>query len=472
MAVNATAVWRVRTGGSNANGAGFDPAISGAGTDYSQQDTAQLTVTDIACSASTTVTSATGGFTSAMIGNAIWITGGGASAGPYFITARTDTNTITVDRTPGTVTNGTGRVGGAWANPTTNWNATWMVPGVTMYIRGAGSNHPTSIDYTPTTVATVTGSSNLPIRIIGENGRPMLGASGTTYFVGTWASFENLCFRFTAATANSPVKSQFGNHTCGMYFCAYDQNGYDSKCLGDVGEWTGNITRCEFYSSVAKRTTNARYALMGSYSYGEQFVIDRCFLHDLVGPAISLDCGFSLINSVIAANGGVGLYMSAASTPSHALISGNTFAGNAGAANIEIATQVVLNKTRFTDNIISDHGTAGIKYSGASSSAEATAWAAIQIRNNLLYNNGAHASGFTLSSDNTSGTDPMFRDAANRDYTPRNPAILNTVTVPDPGQTMAAPKTYGVSNRYPGAIQPLAPPVLAPVQTVYMEGAR
>lgn len=467
MAVGATAVWRVRTGGNNANGGGFDAGLSGAGTDYSQQDAAQLgPLTDIACSATTTVTSATGGFTSAMIGNAIWITGGGATAGAYFITARTDTNTITVDRSPGTVTNGTGRVGGAWANPTTN--AAQIVAGNILYIRGAGSDFPTAVDYTPTAIATLTGSANRPIRVIGENGRPMLGASGTQYFTGKWTSFENLVVRYTAATGTPAIKSQFGDHTCAMYYCAFDQNGYDTTLLGGVGEWVGNITRCEFYSSVAKRTTNTRTAVIGAYSYGEMFAIDRCFFHDLVGRALDVDSGISVINSTFAANGGVGIYVSAHAF--HGLISGNTLAANAGNANIEIASQALVNRTRITDNIISDHGTAGIRYSGAGSSAEASAWLDVHCRRNLFYNNAANAVNFTLSADNTTGTDPQYADAANRDYTPRNPAILNTVVVPDPGQMLAAPKTYGRSNRYPGAIQSPGATVIAPVTNLYLQG--
>ena len=41
MAINATAIWRVRPSGNNANGGGYDPGIAGAATDYSQQNAAQ-----------------------------------------------------------------------------------------------------------------------------------------------------------------------------------------------------------------------------------------------------------------------------------------------------------------------------------------------------------------------------------------------------------------------------------------------
>ena len=73
MAITADAQWWIRTDGNDLNGAGFDSTIGGYGTNYSDQATAQLTLTDLATSGagSTTLTSATGGFTSAMVGNAI-----------------------------------------------------------------------------------------------------------------------------------------------------------------------------------------------------------------------------------------------------------------------------------------------------------------------------------------------------------------------------------------------------------------
>lgn len=123
MAVNATAIWSCRPGGSDTNGAAYDLGISGAGTNYSKQNAAQLSLTDLASagSGSNDVTSATGGFTAAMIGNAMYITGTGFTTGRYFITARAATGTVTLDRTPASsasaASGGTGNVGGAALTP-------------------------------------------------------------------------------------------------------------------------------------------------------------------------------------------------------------------------------------------------------------------------------------------------------------------------------------------------------------------
>src|SRR5689334_2231881 len=124
MTIGATTVWRVRAGGADTNGAGYDSGIASAGTDYTQQDAAQLSLTDLVCQVSDDagrlkIRSATGGFTSAMIGNALRVSAGtGWTTGYYFITAVSSTNLCTVDRSPAggaDRTGGTGAVGGAAA---------------------------------------------------------------------------------------------------------------------------------------------------------------------------------------------------------------------------------------------------------------------------------------------------------------------------------------------------------------------
>lgn len=112
MALATGTVIEIRTTGSDTNGGGFNPAS--AGTDYSQQAAAQLSVTDAACSGTTTLTSATGGFTSAMVGNVLYLN---TPDDWYQITAYTNTNTVTLDRAGPTETGMTCNVGGALASP-------------------------------------------------------------------------------------------------------------------------------------------------------------------------------------------------------------------------------------------------------------------------------------------------------------------------------------------------------------------
>jgi len=119
-ALPATAVFEFRTTGAATNGGIFDSAS--AGTDYSQQDAAQLALTDCACTTGgTTLTSATGGFTAAMVGNWCYLRGTHFTTGRYKIVAYTDTNTVTLcaDPTDGSnASSGTCNVGGAIDLPT------------------------------------------------------------------------------------------------------------------------------------------------------------------------------------------------------------------------------------------------------------------------------------------------------------------------------------------------------------------
>ena len=117
MALNAGTIWEVRATGSQANGGGFYNRTPGTSVDYSQQDAAQLTVTDLATDgAGTGLSSATGGFTGAMVGNISQIApGSDLTAGWYEITAYTDTHNVTIDRSAGaSKSGGTGSVGGAF----------------------------------------------------------------------------------------------------------------------------------------------------------------------------------------------------------------------------------------------------------------------------------------------------------------------------------------------------------------------
>lgn len=117
MAIAAATVWEVRTTGSDTNGGGY----SSGGTDWSQQDAAQYSVTDAVTNGTTTITSASANFGTDVVGNVLYIAGGTGSitAGWYQIASRTNATTIVVDRATG-LTTGTGatlKIGGALASP-------------------------------------------------------------------------------------------------------------------------------------------------------------------------------------------------------------------------------------------------------------------------------------------------------------------------------------------------------------------
>lgn len=131
MAIAAGAIFEVRSTGSDTNGGGFVPGTAGT-TDYSQQDTPVLALTDGVANGTTTITSTTGGFTAAMNQNLAYI--GGSI---YQITAVGSSTSITVDRTVATASALAINVGGALATIGMVGSAVTNVGGPTVYITGS-----------------------------------------------------------------------------------------------------------------------------------------------------------------------------------------------------------------------------------------------------------------------------------------------------------------------------------------------
>lgn len=194
-ATNATAVWEVRSTGNATNGGGYDSGISGAGTDMSvfdnknaasctscQSATVNISTSDAVTNNTTTVTSATANFSSALIGNVIRLSGTGTTTGWYWVTAVGSSTSITVDRATGS-TGGTGvtmNIGGALSKPGDLTTNSLLVAGNTVYVKATGTY---SIASSPSFSAS--GSSGLPITLIGytstrtDNGMPTMQPSTT-----------------------------------------------------------------------------------------------------------------------------------------------------------------------------------------------------------------------------------------------------------------------------------------------------
>tara|TARA_R110000868_G_scaffold72068_1_gene210263 strand:- start:214 stop:1557 length:1344 start_codon:yes stop_codon:yes gene_type:complete len=140
LALSASTILEVRSTGSDTNSFGF---VTGAsGTDWSQQDAAQYSVTDGVTAGTTTITSASANFGTDVVGNLIYVQGGTApiTAGWYQITVRTNSTTITVDRSTG-LTAGTGatlKIGGAAATIAPAL-ALMTVSGMQMYVKATAT---------------------------------------------------------------------------------------------------------------------------------------------------------------------------------------------------------------------------------------------------------------------------------------------------------------------------------------------
>lgn len=215
------------------------------GANYADADAAVLSLTDFATSGagSTTLTSATGGFTSAMVGNCIRIASGtNFQAGYYFVTAYTDANTVTLDRTPtsgGAGTGGTGRLGGAFATPWGNLSnggsvtaptiASPLAPGHRVWIRGSGTEDAgVTPDYSMgNNYTSYPAGSGTTGRIVfeGYNGRPLLQGSMLFYS----SSFQTIrhfgMMPFTSDTWPAIALAGPGE----LIDCIIDQNGMDKR---------------------------------------------------------------------------------------------------------------------------------------------------------------------------------------------------------------------------------------------------
>lgn len=239
MALSAAQQWWVRAGGNELNGGGYDATVSGAGTNYSDQDAAQLSIADAVTVGSTTVTSVTGGFTAAMIGNVIRIAGDGY----YVITARASTNSITVDRNTGTSAGSNARVGGAHASLTSYASlgntpilTSPLAPGHTINLRGGGTDDPSSPDYTTTGFWTFP-DGNLTtgcITLVGYNGRPHIRGDGLTLWFEVFWRYRHLKFSVSGTNFDAYGFMQGNNLNGGIALedVYFDQNGQDMPFIG------------------------------------------------------------------------------------------------------------------------------------------------------------------------------------------------------------------------------------------------
>lgn len=116
MALAANSIWEVRQGGSDTNGGLVrgDTVV----TNYTLQNSPQVAVTNAVATGTTTITSASGLFTSAMVGNGVYMAGGTGSlvAIMHYIISVTNSTTIVVDSAVAAGTGITLNLGGAMAS--------------------------------------------------------------------------------------------------------------------------------------------------------------------------------------------------------------------------------------------------------------------------------------------------------------------------------------------------------------------
>jgi hypothetical protein len=266
MALSANIIWEVRPSGSDNSGGGF---VSGAsGTDYSQQNAAQFSGTDLVIDATTNtkVTSVTHNFVAADVGNIIQITAGTGFTTGFYQIVSVASNAATLDRSPGVVglTMGTWAEGGALASI---GKVGSVITAHTCYIYNAGSSV-YSITSASTNVAAgcvnVTGnfsyfigySTNRNINTTDTGPTIQLNVATATIFAGS-ACVINLTLDGNSQTTSKAstaggsgiyrctIKNFTGAGACATpaYYCTATANS------GTV--FTNSSSYCEAYANTA-----------------------------------------------------------------------------------------------------------------------------------------------------------------------------------------------------------------------------
>lgn len=426
MAVNATAIWRVRPSGSNTNGGGYDPGISGAATDYSQQNSAQATGTHGVTTGTTTFTDATAAaFTSAMVGNAMYITGSGQTTGFYFVTAFTSSSIVTLDRSPGTGTGATWNLGGGWATIANLESGSPLVNYNLVYWLGSGTPNPSSytLDYTISSTSTLAsviqtwandpqtpGYKAWPDT---TGGMPVIeqNASSDGIVSKTWLTVQGLWFVMGSAATNSDAIGYDGPLT--LQGCVFDQANVDTYLVFDDGGQYLTAVGCEFFSSVSGSAISTE----GVYNNSGACFISGCNIHDLTSNGLLLTnpYGAFVESCIIAKCLGTTYAIQVNGLSRLATVKNCTIDDNAGSAILLGGTpEGGAYGLNLINNIISNHtgaGTYGIDNS--------TPWAnsfLLVIDYNIFYNNTSNYNGISAGPHDTAlGTNP-YNGQSTEDY--------------------------------------------------------
>lgn len=357
--------WDVRTTGADTNGGGFDSRVASPGTDFSQQDGAQVTYVDLVIGGTTTqLTSVLHPFGSTFPGNVINITGGtGCTTGWYEINSVTST-TATMDRSVGTAASVcTGNLGGGFltfAQATTVWvggntidlkNGTYTFTtrfdfgsdssGFGWTIRGYNATH--SDDGAPPTITTSTNS----IHMFGSTTGPRI-------------FLDNLILTNTAGTPgdgfrpNSQVKLQSRKTSWSGF--AWALNGVDTNIFFEL-----LLFQVEVKSS---KTGGIKNEAGGALRY--------CYIHDNTGDGVlsasEVNAGngtmWSLDHSIIVRNTSIGFEStnSSAAITIHAINSIVAFNGSDGIKVLSGAMCATCSLNVLVNNVIYGNTGLGINF--------------------------------------------------------------------------------------------------------------
>jgi hypothetical protein len=296
MAFAATMQWDVRTTGSDANGGGFDPTAGTPGTDYSLQDSPQVTYTDLVIDGTTNTkcTSAGFPFTSAHVGNVINIASGTGFSVQRVQILSVTAAVATCDKSLGTLssTGGNGVLGGSLLTPTAA--VALAIANNTVHIK-AGT-------YTKTTTITVSTAITLAGYGTTHNDggtKPLITTATNSINLFTYnatVTWRNLSMSHTAGTRANCI-------FCGSNFTlAYiDHCVIDGFTYAYRGENSSGAA-----GGVSVFATEIKNCTVGVIWAWFQILVDSCYIHDNTGTAIlknsTQNSHVSIVRTILAVN--------------------------------------------------------------------------------------------------------------------------------------------------------------------------
>ncbi len=395
MAFAATTEWDVRTTGNAANGGGFNTAS--AGTDYSQQDSPQVTYTDLVIDGvtNTKLTSAANPFTSAHVGNIINITSGTGFTVQRVQIVSVTSGAATCDKSCGTLgsTGGNGRLGGS---------LTTIAAAVALCV-SSNSIHIKSGTYTVTS-AIDNGTGGIWIKFVGYGTTHL--DRGTRPIITTATNSVNL---FQLGSSKNRMERLKFTSTAGVRFAAVSLQNSDSAveivdCINDGCNQLLYSTSSDRPSFVVNcESTNGANAV----NLKNNIHVIGCYFHDNSGNAIEATTNNNQIISAfvsqsIIADNGAGVV---APTNANVVIEQCTITGQTG-NGVTLTAPISLT---LVNNIIYDNGGYGV-----SCSVEPPVYA--QYSNAFGSNTSGNRNNFTSDSTDVTLTADPFTNAAGGDY--------------------------------------------------------
>lgn len=453
MALPATAVWEVRTTGENTNGGGFNSARGG--TDYSQQDAAEVFVDGTLSTSgagATTVSSGSDGFPADCVGNIGYLDGGGQwTTGFYEIVTRTDAQHVVLDRSPtpgGAGVAGSIRVGGATNSPQTIDGV--LVNGNTIYVKTGTYTLTRAVALAASTLLvegyTTTrgdGATTYPACVLDINGVDAHVLTVTGNYVQV---------RYLTVT-NNPARAKNGVNWSGSGGCLYRLRAHNIGRSGIYCDGIGNaVIGCE-----ASNCSNSSAFYSAIYLVGRGVAASGCFVHDSAAAGFySAAIGVVSLYSCIAARCDSGIRLSTAYNSSIGMCSNCVAYGctSGGFDCYSSSTSYI-----HFDNCISVANDYGI-------ATHATAYGAIDLSGGIAFygnttaeiQNEASCTVFEPVDRLSLETDP-FVDAANNDFRLKT----NQRTLLGSGHPAAflMSGAYSTSTGHPdyGALQQVVRPV-------------